>query len=133
MDSLIKAKAGLKTLGHKKSMPDSPEQAILETFPNPGVSLVIFTTKEFTSLCPVTGQPDWCTITIRYQPNTKCLESKSLKLYLQAFRSERAFMEELSVKIWARLNKELKPFYIKVLIESNPRGGVGLEAIKEGF
>lgn len=102
----------------------------LETFPAPsGVDVVTFKTSEFTSLCPITAQPDLYTITISYHPNQKCLESKSLKLYLQTFRNEGIFAEALSAQIRDDLVKALDPLWTEVTVSQTPRGGISLEAV----
>src|SRR5881396_4136421 len=82
-------------LGHA----GSGHYAGLETFPNPGVSRVELTSDELASVCPVTGQPDLYLASIEYSPKDRCLESKSLKLYLNSFRNEGVFCEALGVKI----------------------------------
>jgi 7-cyano-7-deazaguanine reductase len=87
---------GLTLLGKSEArLPASPEQAKLETFPNPAKRnyRIRFETADFTSLCPVTGQMDFAQITIEYVPAKLCVESKSLKFYLASFRNERAFNE----------------------------------------
>lgn len=97
----------------------------LETFPNPGVDVVKFTTDEFTSLCPITGQPDFSKIEIEYFPDKLCLESKSLKLYLRTFRERGAFVEKLTNEIAKDLHSILNCF-VCVEITSKPRGGIEL-------
>jgi 7-cyano-7-deazaguanine reductase len=82
-------------LGH----PGSEHFAGLETFPNPGVSQVDLTSDELVAVCPITGQPDLYVVSIEYTPKDLCLESKSLKLYLNSFRNEGVFCEALAVKI----------------------------------
>jgi len=116
----------MKTLGVKTAVPDAPDITTLDTFPNPGVSRIKFKTSEFTSLCPVTGQPDFCTLRIEYYPRTLCIESKSLKLYLQSYRSERGFVESMTSKIFKDLKTVLNPYQLNVEIESVPRGGLTL-------
>lgn len=110
----------------------------LETFPVPvsarqsknkrGVGLVRFVAPEFTSLCPVTNQPDFGTITIEYVPNGFCVESKSLKLYLQTYREEASFWEALAMQIRDDLIEALDPLWIRVTTFQNPRGGISLES-----
>lgn len=115
---------GLTLLGTSKA----PAQKKLETFPAPQQELdyVIFEAPEFTSMCPITGQPDFAHVTIMYKPDEKCLESKSLKLYLQTFRSEGAFNEALTAQIAQDLLNVLDAFWVTVTIRQNPRGGIGL-------
>lgn len=98
--------------------------------------VVTFTVEEFTSLCPVTNQPDFGTITIKYAPNHLCLESKSLKLYLQTLREKGIFWETLAHEIADKLNTFLQPFWIEVTTNQNARGGIGLSTtvlIEEGL
>ncbi|MBT9170271.1 MAG: NADPH-dependent 7-cyano-7-deazaguanine reductase [Actinobacteria bacterium] len=120
----------LKALRERVSVPSTPSPYILETFSNPGATTVEFSTDEFTSLCPVTGQPDWCSIVIKYTPNTLCVESKSLKLYLQSYRNEHGFIEELATRIFEDISTTLKPLYLEVVITATPRGGLSLTARK---
>lgn len=115
----------LTILGNKVNQPTNQ----LETFPAPfGISAVTFHTDEFTSLCPVTGQPDFCSVTIQYEPDKLCLESKSLKLYLWTFRERGAFTEALACEITADISRAVNPKSITVTIEQRPRGGIGLRA-----
>lgn len=118
----------LKSLGSKVPTPKKPGKNILETFPNPGVGSITFSTAEFTSKCPVTGQPDFCTIEIEYYPRLKCLESKSLKLYLQSYRDEKAFIEQLTKRIYDDIYSILIPIWLRITITSVPRGGIALTA-----
>jgi 7-cyano-7-deazaguanine reductase len=120
----------MKALGNKTPTPDKPTISTLETFKNPEVDTIKFTTKEFTSKCPVTGQPDFAEVSILYKPAFLCLESKSLKLYLQSYRNEQAFIETLVVRIYNDILNTLYPTELTVTIKSNPRGGVGLKASK---
>lgn len=102
----------------------------LEWFPAPKhVEEVVFTTPEFTSLCPKTGQPDFATISIAYIPRERCLESKSLKLYLWTFREKGAFLEQLTSEILDDIVEALDPMDCSVEVVSNPRGGIALRAV----
>lgn len=114
---------------------DSPTAALLETFDSPftqspawGNSTQVGSVKivqpEFTSLCPLTGQPDFATIVIEYQPGKKCVESKSLKLYLMAFRNHGEFHEACVQRIASDLISVLDPMYLKVEGQFTPRGGI---------
>ena len=104
----------------------------LEVFPAPkGVSDITFTTDEFTSHCPVTGQPDFSAVTIEYQPDEWCIESKSLKLYLWSFRNETAFCESLAAQIAADIREACKPKKCKVTVAQKARGGIALTAVAE--
>ena len=115
-------------IGKQVPVPETPEQAKLECFANPGVDFVQFSTIEFTSLCPLTGQPDWGEIEVEYTPNEWCLESKSLKLYLQSFRSFEGFAESIVAKIANDLFKFLQPEALRVFGKFRPRGGVAITA-----
>ena len=102
----------LTQLGHRSALPESPDEAVLETVPNPHLGLlyaVRFTCPEFTSLCPVTGQPDFAHLVIDYVPEATILESKSLKLYLGAFRNHGAFHEDCTLTIARRIVDTLTP------------------------
>lgn len=105
-------------------------QKNLETFPAPaGLQEIVFHTDEFTSLCPVTGQPDYSAVTIRYAPDACCIESKSLKLYLWCFREEGNFCETLASVIWQDVMLACQPKWCEVMIEQKPRGGIALSAV----
>ena len=122
--------AKLKQLGHETPVPASPTQALLETVPNPHpgtLYLARFTQPEFTSLCPVTGQPDFAHLVIDYVPRAKLVESKSLKLYLNSFRNEAAFHEDCTVGIGKRLVKELAPRWLRIAGYWYPRGGMPID------
>jgi 7-cyano-7-deazaguanine reductase len=107
----------------------TPNKAMLETFATPwGVKEVKLEQLEFTSLCPVTGQPDYGKVEIHYSPKTYCLESKSLKLYLMAYRGEGAFCEALASRIAEDLLIVLRPYWISVDVIFNSRGGVIIQA-----
>ena len=110
--------------------PGSDAYAGLETFPNPGVSRVEMTSDELTAVCPITGQPDLYTATIEYEPIDKCLESKSLKLYLMRFRDEGHFCEALAVKIRDDVADalELTPDRLRVTLVQKARGGITITA-----
>jgi 7-cyano-7-deazaguanine reductase len=104
----------------------------LESFPcPPGVKSVTLTSDEFTSLCPVTGQPDFSTVRISYEPNELCLESKSLKLYLWAFREEGHFCEALSSRIAHDVLDALGAKRVEVEVTQRPRGGITIVARSE--
>ncbi len=100
---------------------------ILETFENqhPGRDYVIeIVCPEFTSACPKTGQPDFGTLTITYTPNSRCVELKSLKFYLQSFRNERIFYEIATNRIFDDLIAVLEPRTLEVVAAFTPRGGI---------
>src|SRR4051794_20525314 len=107
----------LKQLGEHVSPPESPTAAVLERVrnPQPGeMYLVRFTCPEFTSLCPITGQPDFAHLVIDYVPADWLVESKSLKLYLGAFRNQGGFHEATTVEIARRLVSELSPTWLRI-------------------
>ena len=110
--------------------PGSEHYAGLETFPNPGVSHVEMTSDELTAVCPVTGQPDFYVATIEYWPGPLCIESKSLKLYLSAFRNDAHFCEALAVKIRDHVADVLKlPLdKVRVTLKQKARGGITIIA-----
>ena len=102
-------------LGRAVEWPDSPEKAKLDRVPNPQADtnyLVRFTAPEFTSICPVTGQPDFAHLMIDYVPGQWLLESKSLKLYVASFRNHGAFHEDCTVMIGKRIAAEIKPKWL---------------------
>lgn len=122
--------AGLTKLGAPVSYRfDEPGPDILEAFPNRYPErdyMVTFEHPEFTSLCPMTGQPDFATITVRYVPGEACVESKSFKLYMCAFRNHGSFMESVTNKIADDLISVLKPRRMTVTGSFNVRGGTGI-------
>jgi len=105
---------------------------VLETFEAPAsCTRVRFTSDELTSLCPLTGQPDFNTVEIDYQPNLRCIESKSLKLYLWSFRDKGAFCEQLAADIAAEVHRAAEPLHVRVTITQHTRGGIVTEATAE--
>lgn len=120
-------KHGLTLLGRQQSGPiDSGE---LETFPKPeGIGEVEFTTRELTALCPVTGQPDLYSLTVGYVPSDRCLEAKSVKLYLQRFRNMGIFVEELASVIAKELLEACGAVSISVEAVQQVRGGLSFTA-----
>jgi 7-cyano-7-deazaguanine reductase len=122
--------AKLRQLGQATALTASPDQAVLETVPNPHpgtLYLARFTQPEFTSLCPVTGQSDFAHLVIDYVPRAKLVESKSLKLYLNSFRNEAAFHEDCTVGIGKRLVKLLAPRWLRIAGYWYPRGGMPID------
>ena len=120
----------LTQLGGAPELPASPDQAVLEKIanPNPGtIYLIRFTCPEFTSLCPVTGQPDFAHLVVDYVPAGLIVESKSLKLYLGAFRNQGAFHEACTVGIAQRLERELAPQWLRIGGYWYPRGGIPID------
>ncbi|HYH39310.1 MAG TPA: preQ(1) synthase [Azospirillum sp.] len=122
--------SGLTQLGGRTDQPQSPEQAVLERVPNPHPGtpyLVRFAAPEFTSLCPITGQPDFAHLVIDYVPGDWLVESKSLKLFLGSFRNHGAFHEACTVSIAKRLEAELSPQWIRIGGYWYPRGGIPID------
>ncbi len=119
-----------KFLGQDSPLPQSPDDAILDYVPNPRASelyLTRFVTPEFTSLCPVTGQPDFAHIVIDYAPDKTIVESKSLKLFLGSFRNHAAFHEDCTVGIGTRLFNEMNPQWLRIGGYWYPRGGIPID------
>ena len=119
------AELQFRALGHKSSAPERS----LEVFATPAhVRRVVLDSDEVTSLCPVTGQPDWESVRIEFEPGPYCIESKSLKLYLWSFREEGAFCEALAARIAEDVYEACKPAWVKVTISQKPRGGITIVA-----
>jgi 7-cyano-7-deazaguanine reductase len=126
---------GLKTLGATVSAPKDYDPSILEAFDNRHCERdywVTFTAPEFTTLCPKTGQPDFATLTVRYIPGRKLVESKSLKLYLFGFRNHGDFHEDVINVIYDDLVKLLKPKYMEVYGKFAARGGISIDPFVNG-
>ena len=122
--------SGLTQLGGDVRGFDSPEQAVLERVPNPHADtlyLARFTAPEFTSLCPVTAQPDFAHLVIDYAPAEWLVESKSLKMYLTSFRNHGAFHEDCTVAIGKRLADLLAPKWLRIGGYWYPRGGIPID------
>ncbi len=119
----------LEQLGGSNAIPASPDDANLERVKSPSLEpyLIRFTCPEFTSICPVTGQPDFAHLVIDYVPNRWIVESKSLKLYLTSFRNHGAFHEACTVGIGERLVKELEPLWLRIGGYWYPRGGIPID------
>ncbi len=120
----------LDQLGQKTPLPASPEEAVLERVANPHTDnpyLTRFACPEFTSLCPVTGQPDFAHLVIDYAPKDWIVESKSLKLYLASFRNHGAFHEACTTMIGARLFDLLEPYFLRIGGYWYPRGGIPID------
>ena len=121
---------GLSQLGKRSGLPASPEAAKLESVPNPHKDadyLVRFTAPEFTTLCPVTGQPDFAHLVIDYAPARAIVESKSLKLFLSSFRNHAAFHEDCTLAIAKRIVAAIKPKYLRIGGYWYPRGGIPID------
>ncbi len=122
--------SGLSQLGQSVEAPTNPEAAVLERVPNgnAGTDYVVrFTAPEFTSLCPMTGQPDFAHIVIDYIPGDFLVESKSLKLFLFSFRNHGAFHEDCSIYIAKRLVDLLDPKWLRIGAYWYPRGGIPID------
>jgi 7-cyano-7-deazaguanine reductase len=122
--------ADLTQLGAPAPIPASPDAAKLERVPNPHpgtLYLARFTAPEFTSLCPVTGQPDFGRLIIDYAPQDWLLESKSLKLFLASYRNHGAFHEDCTVGVAKRIVAAIEPAWLRVGGYWNPRGGIPID------
>ena len=121
---------GLTQLGRAAAIPDSPDAAVLERVPNPrddAQYVVRFTCPEFTSLCPMTGQPDFGHLVIDYIPRDWLVESKSLKLFLTSFRNHGSFHEACTMKVASRLVSLLDPVWLRIGAYWYPRGGMPID------
>ena len=119
-----------RQLGKRASIPASPDKALLDRVPNPHADtnyLARFTAPEFTTLCPITGQPDFALLVIDYVPDKWLIESKSLKLFLTSFRNQGAFHEDCTVEIGKRLVARLKPRWLRIGGYWFPRGGMPID------
>src|SRR4029453_8941514 len=119
-----------RQLGRPVAIPARPDQAVLDRVSNPQSDtryLARFTFPEFTSLCPVTGQPDFGIMVIDYVPAKWLIESKSLKLYLQSFRNHGTFHEDCTVSIGRRVADLIKPHWLRIGGYFNPRGGMPID------
>lgn len=120
----------LGQLGRQTKLPASPEAAKLEKVANPHKDVdyaIRFTCPEFTSICPITGQPDFANIVIDYIPKNSILESKSLKLFLGAFRNHGAFHEDCTIYIAKIIIKEIAPKWLRIAGLWFPRGGIPID------
>jgi 7-cyano-7-deazaguanine reductase len=122
--------AHLTQLGRAAKLPASPYEAVIESVPNPQpklVYLVRFVQPEFTSLCAVTGQPDFAHLVIDYVPKARLVESKSLKLFLGSYRNHQAFHEDCTLQIAQRLIKAMAPRWLRIGGYWYPRGGMPID------
>ena len=120
----------LGQLGQVVPLPASPAEAELERVANPHADtayLIRFTCPEFTSLCPITGQPDFAHLVIDYVPDAFIVESKSLKLYLASFRNHGAFHEACTIDVAKRLVEYLAPKWLRIGGYWYPRGGMPID------
>ncbi|RPI12301.1 MAG: NADPH-dependent 7-cyano-7-deazaguanine reductase QueF [Lysobacterales bacterium] len=121
---------GLKQLGSTTPLPSAPGEAVLERVANPHprkLYLARFTAPEFTSLCPITGQPDFAHLVIDYAPARWLVESKSLKLYLASYRNHGAFHEDCTLEIAGRLAGFVRPRWLRIAGYWYPRGGMPID------
>jgi len=117
-------------LGKSSGLPVSPDEAVLDYPANPRAGLmyvVRFAVPEFTSLCPVTGAPDFAHLVIDYVPDARIVESKSLKLFLGSFRNHAGFHEDVTVGIGVRLVTEMRPRWLRIGGYWYPRGGIPID------
>jgi 7-cyano-7-deazaguanine reductase len=122
--------SGLTLLGRETHQPGAPEEAVLERVPNPHPDTrycVRFVAPEFTSLCPITGQPDFAHLVLDYVPAKWLVESKSLKLFLTSFRNHGAFHEACTVGIAKRVLALLEPEWLRIGGYWYPRGGIPID------
>jgi 7-cyano-7-deazaguanine reductase len=124
------SKPKLLQLGRAVEWPQTPDEAQIDRVPNPQKDtnyVVRFTAPEFTSICPVTGQPDFAHLVIDYVPGPWLLESKSLKLFVASFRNHGAFHEDCTVMIGKRIAAEIKPKWLRIGGYWYPRGGIPID------
>ena len=124
----------LTQLGGKSEIPASPEAAVLECVPNPHHEtpyLIRFSCPEFTSVCPVTGQPDFAHLVIDYVPNGLIVESKSLKLYLGSFRNHAGFHEKCTIDIAQKISRAAQPNWLRIGGYWYPRGGIPIDVFHQ--
>tara|TARA_B100001250_G_C19525136_1_gene667731 strand:- start:250 stop:705 length:456 start_codon:yes stop_codon:yes gene_type:complete len=120
----------LTILGKKTSIPDSPEESRLETVENPHVGtqyVIRFTCPEFTTICPITAQPDFANIIIDYIPEKQIVESKSLKIFLSSFRSFNGFHEHCTILVAKRIISAINPIWLRIGGYWYPRGGIPID------
>ena len=120
----------LTQLGRAVGAPASPDQAVLESVPKPHPDadyVVRFTAPEFTTLCPITGQPDFAHFVIDYVPVKALVESKSLKLFLTSYRNAAGFHEDTTLAIAKRIVQAIKPRYLRIAGYWYPRGGMPID------
>lgn len=124
------SKSDLTHLGRESRIPASPAEARLDTVPAPNeghLYAVRFSAPEFTTLCPITGQPDFAHLILDYVPKERLLESKSFKLYLASFRNHGCFHEAATTDIALRLVRELEPRWLRLCGFWYPRGGIPID------
>jgi 7-cyano-7-deazaguanine reductase len=125
-----------KSLGKKTKLPTKPSSKILETFNNQhqdSLYLVPLVCHEFTSICPITGQPDFAKFEIVYAPRVKMVESKSLKLYLFSFRNHGEFHEDVTNRIFKDLWQLMDPKFMRIIGDFSVRGGIAIKPLIQKF
>src|ERR1700728_4416152 len=125
-----KAQPAFAHLGRLSRIPEAPDAKTLDRAPNPQSDtdyITRFTAPEFTSICPVTGQPDFAHLVIDYAPDRWLVESKSLKLYLQSFRNHGAFHEDCTVAIAKAFAAAAEPLWLRIGGYWYPRGGIPID------
>jgi 7-cyano-7-deazaguanine reductase len=126
----VPRRGSLTQLGRKTGVPASPEEARLESVlnPHPDTDYVVrFTAPEFTTLCPITGQPDFALFVIDYCPARAMLESKSLKLFLASFRNHAGFHEDCTLRVGKRIQAAIRPKFLRLAGYWYPRGGIPID------
>jgi 7-cyano-7-deazaguanine reductase len=126
----------LTQLGNPVSLPQSPEEALLETIDlraedRVQQATIRLSVPEFTTLCPITGQPDFARVYIDYRPDARLVESKSLKLFMGSFRNHGTFHEVATAYIGKRLEEALRPVWLRVTAFWFPRGGIPIDVVWE--
>lgn len=124
------AAPALTQLGRPSPVPDSPDAAVVETVANPEVNelyVVRLTAPEFTTLCPVTGQPDFAHLVVDYVPAARLVESKSFKLYLASFRNHRGFHEACTLAVAGKIRAAVAPQWLRIAGYWYPRGGIPID------
>src|SRR5246127_87521 len=127
---MVKIHTGMSLLGRAAGAPRSPEEATLDRVPNPhqgDIFIARFTCPEFTTLCPITGQPDFAHLVIDYIPGQWIVESKSLKLFLGSFRNHGTFHEGCTLVVAERLVALLEPVWLRIGGYWYPRGGMPID------
>jgi 7-cyano-7-deazaguanine reductase len=131
---MVESQQQLTQLGRQAEQPRQPDEAVLETLSNPhpgSLYVVRLTAPELTTLCPITGQPDFATLVVDYVPAEKLVESKSFKLFLGSFRNHGTFHEACTVYIHDRLRDVLAPHYLRVVGLWYARGGITIDVVMQ--
>jgi len=124
--------SSLTQLGRQAGVPANPDEAVIETFanPHPGTNYTVrLTAPELTTICPITGQPDFATLIVDYVPRDRLVESKSFKLFLGSFRNLGTFHEDCTAYIHKRLSDALDAAFLRVVGLWNARGGITIDCV----